>query len=50
MSTQAPHQQTKTAGHGGDSDCWKYDYGYGKYADCYYTDSYDHYDGYWVYH
>ncbi|MFE0630816.1 hypothetical protein ACFW3D_28130 [Streptomyces sp. NPDC058864] len=52
VSTQAPHQQTRTAGHGGGSDCWDdYDYGYREYTDYYdYTDSYDYYDGYWVYY
>ncbi|WP_329184577.1 hypothetical protein [Actinacidiphila glaucinigra] len=50
VSSQVPHQETRTAGYGGDSDCWGYDYGYGEYADYYYRDSYDYYDGYWVYH
>ncbi|MFI8182500.1 hypothetical protein ACIF70_18560 [Actinacidiphila glaucinigra] len=50
VSTQAPHQETRTAGHGGDGDCWEYDYGYWEYTDYYYTDSYDYYDGYWVYY
>ncbi|WP_405769600.1 hypothetical protein OG539_33750 [Actinacidiphila glaucinigra] len=50
VSTQAPHQETRTAGYGGDGDCWEYDYGYWEYTDYYYTDSYDYYDGYWVYY
>ncbi|MGI5253601.1 hypothetical protein [Actinacidiphila glaucinigra] len=50
VSTRVPHQETRTAGYGGDSDCREYDYGYGEYADYYDTDSYDYYDGYWVYH
>ncbi|MEU1539751.1 hypothetical protein ABZ461_16840 [Actinacidiphila glaucinigra] len=35
--TRVPHQEIRTAGYGGDSDCWEYDYGYGE--DYYYADS-----------
>ncbi|WUD72010.1 hypothetical protein OG937_10025 [Streptomyces sp. NBC_00510] len=51
VSTQAPQQQTKTTGYGGDSDCWESDYEYWEYTEYWdYTDSYDYYDEYWVYY
>ncbi|MFI2301164.1 hypothetical protein ACH5AL_20290 [Actinacidiphila glaucinigra] len=50
VSTQVPHQEIRTAGHGGDSDCWEDDYEYWEYTDYYSTDSRDYYDGYWVYY